>query len=125
MNNLCEASLELGFSKDYFHVMKHENPDKFNYISSLSNNIIEAYSMYNSEQEVVKQRATKMYYLLREKKDISFMQQNFTAITPTKKAMYDLFSRLFNTEPGFKRHSTFIKFKKLIKQYNKIYTDQV
>ena len=118
-----EVEDKLGIPNNTFAVMKCQQTDKFNYMSSLDKSLVKAYNTYYKEIRSLIDELVPMYYDLED-----------------RKLLYS-FSKLMETEGIYKKpngfstaapkiifrvsdtlnHRTFIKYKKVLKLYKEQY----
>ena len=116
--------MALGLSKDYFHVIKSQNPNLFKYLTSLNANMLNAYQSYISEQNKVKAISSDMYFYLQERRLLYafgkiLVQEN---LSPKNHSFSQSCSKvLFTSSEGFGSFPVFMRYKAYIKEFDKHY----
>ncbi len=117
-----ETAKRLNVSYNYFHVMKTQNIERFRYVTSLNDDLEDAYIKYEEETEEVKAAMVDNYFWLEERRlvfDFSIVIWNAGVYAHRASFANCVKSILFKAKPGFGSHRTFLIYRKILALFEK------
>ena len=116
-SSIRKLSIALGLKYNTLSMMKHTNPDKFEYIFALDDDPIKSYKKYYDLHRELINELTEIYYFLSERRKIHYLAKRLVELglrKSPKGMQHHMENALFRIEPKFYSHKSFLKYKAML-----------